>query len=105
MSGGINLHFVPRNSNDRELCSQRVNAQIVAPSQLNLTNSTGNLPRPLLRSRPARKGHLTIHDHEKSRAGIEVPAPGYRTLPGNRLCHCLHKLLHTTAHGGRISGG
>jgi hypothetical protein len=76
MPGSIHLDLAPRTGNDRELGSEGIHPQIVAPFQLDMLDSECNILNALFCRGAIRERHLPIDGHEERRTSIEVPAPG-----------------------------
>ena len=90
----IGLDFRVRSGHDRHIRGQRIDAQVVAPTKLDMLDDAGKILNSLRRDLPVRKGEVSLHRHEESWIVREFFLPRSRTLLGDVMRHGENKIPH-----------
>lgn len=105
MTGRIHLNLAVRGGDRGKYGRKNIDAQFVAPVQLNMLDGLRNIRNGRLRSGATREGHLPIDRHEERGSIGEVPAPGSRAFLGNIVGDGRHKGAHSLFDCGAVVFG
>ena len=88
----IGLDFRVRSRHDRQIRGQRIDAQVVAPTKLDMLDDAGKILNSLRRDLPVGKDKVSLHCHEESWIVREFFLPCSRTLLGDIMRHGENKI-------------
>jgi hypothetical protein len=101
---GPHLNLVIRSSHDSEIRRERIDAQIIAPFQLNLFDGKRDLRKSRRSLRTICKSDFAIDGHEECRRVGKILAPSCRAVLRNVMRHVAHKCSHTVIDRRRALG-
>jgi len=90
----IGLDFRVRSRHDRQICGQRIDAQVVTPTKLDMLDDAGKILNRLRRDLTVGKDEMSLNRHEESWIVREFSLPCSRTLLGDIMRDGKNKILH-----------
>src|ERR1700719_4638489 len=99
----IHLDLAPRRCDDREFGSERINAQIVAPCQVDTLHGPRKILSALFCCGCVRERKLSVNDHKEFWARVEELEPRQRSLLRDIMGRGMHERARAFVNGGGTS--
>ncbi len=99
----IYLDLAPRRCDDREFSSERINAQIVAPCQVDTVDGPRKILSALLCGGCVGERQLSVNGHEEFWARVEELEPRQWPLLSDIMGHSMHERARAFVDGGSTS--